>query len=379
MERKYDAETLAALRKEERTENIFGTTVIVRGIPFEKRRGEMDPRWREHKYGGAGAVNNLTKPAFPSEIMQLPAEQILLKIQSLMAGALDAKPRREEDAEFDVSCTWTTIASGGREVGAYRYERRSGAKEGRCCVLLLHGGGWFMGKPVYNDLTARYIAQNADALVFDVDYSLAPQNKFPAALEDVWSVLEYVSEHAETLGIARNKIAVMGGSAGANLAAALSLKDRDEGKGRLALQILQVPVVLLADIPVEGYSASEADFELSDEVEKLLGKQEPMEKSAALKLMVEGYVEHYPDDVRQPYLSPMLGDLKGVAPALMHVASLDSLWPQGIFYARRLREAGVYVRVIKYDGIEHETDGEVGVTPQAEDFLMEVCAALRAL
>ncbi len=381
MKRMYSELELKALREEQEIKTIYGTEVIVRKIPFEKQKGVMDPRWMAFKYEDKKSESGMVPPAFPREWLSLPNNELLLKIQTAMASSLAKKDEREKDKEFDTDCVWEEIPFPGRAVGFYRYEANGQAKTDRPCVIMIHGGGWFMGKPLKNDPSLLYLSERTNAVVYDVDYALAPKNKYPAALNDCWNLLQYIYKNAETLGIDKKKIVVAGGSAGANLSAALALKDRNEKTNMLAMQILMVPAVLLADgKEVEGYNGSEKDFEIAEEVEKLVGKIEPMEKSVALRLMVKGYVENYPEDAFDSYVSPLCEkDLSGLPKTLIMTASLDALWPQGIFYAKRLREAGVEVKAIRYEGIEHETNGEFGITPQAEDLYMELVEEIKAL
>lgn len=381
MKRTYGLRELNALREEQEIKTIYGTDIIVRKIPFETRKGIMDPRWMMFKYSDKKSESGMVPPAFPPEWLSLPNDELLAKIQAGMAAVLSKKDERVKDGDFNAECVWDEVAFPERTVGFYRYEASGRGKTNRPCVIMLHGGGWFMGKPLKNDSALLFLAERTNAVVYDVDYALAPQNKYPAALTDCWNLLRYVYENAEFLGIDKHRIVIAGSSAGGNLSAALALKDRDEKTNMLAMQILMVPVLLLAPgREIEGYNASANDFETSEEVEKLIGKIEPMENSIALRLMVKGYIETYPDDAFTSYLSPLCEkDLQGLPKTLVMTASLDSLWPQGVFYVKRLRDAGVDVKAIRYEGIEHETSGEFGVTPQIEDLYMEISDAINAL
>ncbi len=381
MKRTYGLEELNALREEQEIKTIYGTDIIVRKVPFENGKGIMDPRWKLFKYADKKSESGMVPPAFPPEWLSLPNDELLAKIQAGMAAVLAKKDDREKDEEFSAECVWDKVTFPERTVGFYRYEANGQDRINRPCVIMLHGGGWFMGKPLKNDSALLFLAERTNAVVYDVDYALAPQNKYPAALNDCWNLLRYIYENAESLGIDKRKIVIAGSSAGGNLSAALALKDRDEKTNMLAMQILMVPALLVAPgKEIEGYCASGSDFEVSEEVEKLIGKIEPMENSIALRLMVKGYIKTYPDDAFASYISPLCEkDLRRLPKTLVMTASLDSLWPQDVFYVKRLRDAGVDVKAIKYEGIEHETCGEFGIAPQTEDLYMEVAEAINAL
>ncbi len=205
--------------------------------------------------------------------------------------------------------------------------------------LDIHGGGWWMGDGFpFDDITRSFAAQ-AEAIVISVDYRLAPEHPYPAALDDCHAALVWMHENAADLGGDPERIAVGGGSAGGNLAAALALRVRDEGGPKISFQYLNVPATDLSDRRQwPSYREAGDDYML---------------KVSGVKQMIAAYV---PDPAlrRSPYVSPLLAqDHKGLPPALVVTALFDPLRDQGEAYARKLEEAGVPVRLHREEGALH--------------------------
>lgn len=203
--------------------------------------------------------------------------------------------------------------------------------------LDIHGGGWWMGDgfPLHGE-TAGFAAA-VPAIVVSVDYRLAPEHPYPAALEDCEAVLRWMAREGERLGGDPERIAIGGGSAGGNLAAALALKMRDERGPEIAFQYLMVPATDLSGTREwTSYDEAREGYVLT---------------VAGIEQMIEAYV---PDPERrlEPYASPLLeGRLEGLPPALVVTALFDPLRDQGEAYARRLEEAGVPVTLHREDAL----------------------------
>ena len=226
-------------------------------------------------------------------------------------------------------------------------------------LLYFHGGGWVLGNLVTHHGVCATLARLAGCVVCSVDYRLAPEHRFPAALDDAWAATSWAAEHAEEIGCRPGELAVGGDSAGGNLAAICALRARDAGVP-LALQLLVYPV-------------TDADFETSTYREFADGYY-------LTAFAMRWFWDHYlPDGDRfQPDASPLRApDVGGTAPALVVTAEFDPLRDEGEAYARRLEEAGVPVTLTRYDGIIHGFFRMPGVLSRANDALAEAAQALR--
>ena len=388
MKRNYEIEDVALLRKEQKEEEFFGTNVLVRYIPHERRKGMIDPRLKASMDAKADANGVIAPPPFDPAMLALPAEKILLYLQKLYD---DSAKKKEEEAlrlrpdgsaddivEGDIICERGEIKTQDSAIGFYKYQSKNADKNNRPCYISIHGGGWCMGHPVRNDTACRFLADKANVVVFDIDYSLSPQYPYPAALNDCWNLLKYIYTNAEALGIDKKRICVGGGSAGGNLAAALALKDRDEQTKMIAMQILMVPCLLLRSQEVKGYNVSENDYYFSEEAIKYYGKPEVPEKTIGIGKMVDGYIGE--KGVMDSYISPLISEnFAGLPKTLIQVSTLDTLWVHGVHYGKFLRNAGCDVKIIMYEGMDHGSVGAVGIYPQAEDFLSEMVEAIENL
>jgi acetyl esterase len=204
-------------------------------------------------------------------------------------------------------------------------------------LVYFFGGGWVLGQIETADAIARSLVNRADIAVLVPGYRLAPEHRFPAAVEDAEAAVRWAAASADRLGIDGERIAVGGDSAGGNLAAAVTHLLRDGTGPRLAFQLLVYPVTQhLADTP----SARAAD--------------DPVFFNAR---SVRWYWEHYlrsPEDGRDPRASPLLaGRFDTLPPALVITAEHDPLRDEGERYAEKLAAAGVPVRLSRYDGMVH--------------------------
>jgi acetyl esterase len=204
-------------------------------------------------------------------------------------------------------------------------------------LVYFHGGGWVVGDLDTHDVVCRQIALQARAVVIAVDYRLAPEHPFPAAVEDAWSATTWVAAHAPELGIDARRLAVGGDSAGGGLAAVVALMARDSSTLRLTLQVLVYPVT---DLRAE--SASYSNY---------------AEGYLLTRAAMQWYIAQYaptPQAIEDWRASPLRAPwVHGVAPTLIIAAELDPLCDEGEAYARRLQGARVPVEYQRLDGMIH--------------------------
>ena len=198
-------------------------------------------------------------------------------------------------------------------------------------LLYLHGGGFVIGDLDTADQLCRRICRGAAAAVLSVDYRLAPEHPFPAAVDDAIATVRWAADHAGELGGAP-VLGVGGDSAGANLAAVVAQTLPDLVDAQV---LLCPPTHLVGDYPSRIDNAHGYFLELP---------------------LMEWFAGHYAggaDDLDDPRLSPLLGEVKATAPALVVTTEFDPLRDEGEAYAARLEEAGVPVDRVRYDGLVH--------------------------
>jgi acetyl esterase len=221
-------------------------------------------------------------------------------------------------------------------------------------LVYLHGGGWTSGSAAGIDELCGTLAHDAQCVVAAVDYRLAPEHPFPAGLDDCFAATAWLAEHGAELGVDTAKLAVGGGSAGANLAAAVTLLARDRGGPPLAFQLLVYP-------PMDH--AALADDERATF------------RRADIKWHWSQYLPRRSDG-DDPRASPLrAADLSGLPPALVITAEHDPLTEEAEAYARRLLDAGVPAAVHRFAGAQHGFFASA--TPQGKAARAVTAAALR--
>lgn len=234
-------------------------------------------------------------------------------------------------------------------------------------VVFFHGGGWTIGSIDDYDPVARQIANRSGALVVSVGYRLAPEHPHPAALDDCWAATNWVAEHGAEIGGDSSRFALMGDSAGGNIAAVLALRCAREAGPRPALQVLVYPVVD-CDLDTASYRENGKGYLLDSEQMRWFFDCYTRSGSAL-------------DD---PTVSPLQtalvssADLRRAAPALVITAEYDPLRDEGEAYAEALRAAGVEVAQTRYDGMIHAFFGLGAAFDAGNDAVVEAGAALRA-
>jgi acetyl esterase len=228
-------------------------------------------------------------------------------------------------------------------------------------VVWFHGGGWVVGTLDTFDPICRALAAAVPAVVVAVDYRLAPEHRFPAAVEDCYAATLWASRNAAALGGAQQRLAVAGDSAGGNLAAVVALGARDRGGPAIAFQLLICPVMDAA-MDTASYREKADGYYLT---------------AAGMRW----YWDHYLGgaDGAAPDASPLRAAfLGGLPPALVITAEHDPLRDEGEAYAARLRDAGVPAAVSRYPGVVHGFYRWRAVTPAADAAIQEAAAAVRA-
>ncbi|WP_411344507.1 alpha/beta hydrolase [Paenibacillus sp. WLX1005] len=227
-------------------------------------------------------------------------------------------------------------------------------------MVYYHGGGWVVGNLDAVDVLCRQLANGTNSIIVSVDYRLAPEHKFPAAIEDAYAAADWVARHAHSLGADSQRIAVGGDSAGANLAAAVTLMARDKGTPALHIQFLVNPVMQYS-FHTDSYQQHAEGYGLTAETMRWFWKQ-------YLANEQDGYTA---------YASPLLADdLSGLPPALIFTAEFDPLRDEGEAYAAKLQAAGVPVEWKRYEGMIHGFLLQTGAYDQANRALQHANSVL---
>lgn len=200
-------------------------------------------------------------------------------------------------------------------------------------LIYFHGGGWVLGNLDTRNNTCHFLSTAAGCIVISADYRLAPKHKFPSAVEDAYAATLWAAGHAGGINGDASRIAVAGDSAGGNLAAVVCLMAQDRGTPPLVLQVLAYPATNLATLETDSYRNFAKGYGLTKSHIRWFRKQYLADEK----------------DRKNPYASPLLADnLSKVPPALVLTAEFDVLRDEGESYVKRLREAGVSARFIRY-------------------------------
>ena len=228
-------------------------------------------------------------------------------------------------------------------------------------LLYFHGGGFVVGDLDTHDGACRFLADAAGVAVLSVDYRLAPEHPFPAAVEDAWAAFAWTAANAAALGADPGRIAIGGDSAGGNLAAVTSLLARAGGGAMPAMQLLLYPAVdqvggqRSRELFADGFILTKAEIDWFE-------------------------AQYLPDGAEEgdPRVSVLRApDLTGLPPAYVATAGFDPLRDEGEAYALRMREAGVQVALRRHPGLIHSFANQTAISRTAREAMLEAAGALR--
>jgi acetyl esterase len=318
---------------------LFGRPPTIDG---ETLSGEMQAVLRLSELAGGGALMAGLSPAEG-------------RAGALEGSAIMAGPPLPLQAVTDLELPGPAGA-----LAARFYEPPGIGIETRPLVVYFHGGGWVIGDLDTHDSACRVIAANAEVTVLSLAYRCAPEDPFPAAVDDALAGFRWAVEQSGRLGVDPARIAVAGDSAGGNLAAAVALLSREDERPP-AMQALAYPVT---DVSARHPSR---------------------DRFAAGYLLTSGDMDSFEDhylpagvDRADPRVSVLRApDLAGLAPAYVATAGFDPLRDEGEAYATRMREAGVRVALRRHPGLIHSFANMTAISPAAHAAMLELCAAIR--
>jgi acetyl esterase len=231
------------------------------------------------------------------------------------------------------------------------------------CLVFFHGGGWVIGDLDSHDVACRKLADEGQLIVISVDYRLAPEDKFPAAVDDAFAATAWIADHAKELGIDATRLVVGGDSAGGNLAAVVAISARERNGPSISGQVLIYPAT---------------DFAMMHP-----SHREPETSILLTHTVIRWFRDHYlnsPADAKNWRASPARAEtLAGLPPAFVMTAGADPLRDEGEEYARRLERAGVPVTYRTFPGQFHGFFTMGKLLEQANVATRDIGAWLRAL
>jgi acetyl esterase/lipase len=299
----------------------------------------------------ARAMMDQMKAAGMPEIDSLPPVQ-LREVTAQMFRATGGTPEPVDQVEN------RTIPGSASEIPVRIYKPAGAGPHP--ILVFFHGGGFVIGDLDSHDAACRALTNQAGCLTVAIDYRLAPEHKFPAAVDDCYAAAKWVSEHARELGGDPARLAVGGDSAGGNLSAVVAILARDRGGPKIAFQLLVYPAT---DMACNTYSHKTfTDYFLTDR-------------------SIRYFLGHYlrgEGDRKDPAASPALAsNHKNLPPALVITAEFDPLRDEGEAYGELLRKAGVPVTVTRYDGMIHGFFTMGQVLAQGREAISQAAGALR--
>ncbi len=268
-------------------------------------------------------------------------------------GIFEAIARLEYEAVSRVEDKIAKGRNGDIRIRVYQQKANSAV------LVYYHGGGFVLCNLETHDAICRRIARLSNATVVSVDYRLAPEHKFPAAVYDAYDALRWVADHSEEIGVDKDRIFVGGDSAGGNLATVASIIARDRGENFVKGQFLIYPVVNLS-----GVTPSKLEFGsrgiLTEDIMLWFNRQ---------------YLQSV-DDVRNPLASPILAELNDLPPALIATAEYDPLRDEAELYGALMRKSGSEAVVVRYNGMIHGFLNFYPFVRAGKELISQIAAAI---
>ena len=230
-------------------------------------------------------------------------------------------------------------------------------------LVYFHGGGWVMGDLDTHHGVCHALAKQSSCLVVSVDYRLAPEHRYPAAVEDAYAATSWVAQHTDAIQANPDRLAVGGDSAGGHLAAVVALMARDRNGPRIDLQALIYPITDF-NFSTPSYIENKEGYMLTSD-------------------LMKWFWNHFIEDEGQandPYVSPLRAkNFSDLPQALIITAEYDPLRDEGQAYGKKLQEAGVNVTLSRYPGMIHGFIRMTARLDKAKEALDEIAGKLKGI
>lgn len=371
MNRKYDEALVTTMQNQVQEVEYEGITIQVKPIPEGGDDGDMDPRLYKSMKRMPLLMKFMPKPKAGQTVLEsiLPMRKMFGEYKGIQM------------VTDGIETTRLSVESADGYQVPVRVYKRSAAGSRLPMFVYYHGGGFFGGGPDIVEQMCKLLVANYDCVAFNVDYRLCPEHHYPAPLDDCFYATRWAYEHAARFGGDNTRMAVSGDSAGGNLAAAVTLRDREEGTGMVKAQVLIYPLVNMSGKNTDFYHGSKPErYHKSKKHAKVLNAMITMMSGigggSEMEMMDGLYLQgNLPSD--HIYASPLLDSQHDVPPTLLMFGEHDMLVFQDIAYAKTLQAAGRSVQTIVYRGMGHGFADQIGVSPQAEDCILETAKFLQ--
>ena len=345
------------------TINTGEQEIVVKSLPDTDKTGVMDSR----EFFIRSAIYAFQK----SMPMKFSVEGMRMTTKTY---CLDCCTKDISEDSFDISVN-------GRTVKVFSYCLAEKNNETLPAMIYVHGGSFIASKAEFYKEPCRYVAENLVCRVFNVDYSLAPENLYPAAIEDICGAIGKIYNDAAALKVDKTKIGIFGDSAGAGLCVSAILDNKSEAK--ISYAGLFYPCVDLYS--QDGlYKWDLAMYDVADEQKELinsrlqLGRADGQGNNDLMAAILYAYAGNQYDAIkRSPDVSPVYADLSNMPTTGVFTAEYDGLRIQAEYYSRLLDKAGIENKHIRYRGVSHAFLDYFGILPQAQAAILEMCEQVR--
>jgi acetyl esterase len=329
----------------------LGASIMTQAAIAATPDAATDPRIDPQVRSFLAKINKDSSPFW--ELPQPQPQEILTGLQSQTAVDMSG-----------ITTTERTISQDGRTVKLYIMKPKQ-VSSNPGVVFFIHGGVWLVGNFENHQRLLRDLVVGSGQIGVFVEYTPLPEAKFPTQLDECYAALKWVAEHAQEIGADGTRIAIAGNSVGGNMTAALALMAKDSNGPKISYQVLLVP-------------ATDASVDTPSYHEYATGR------FLSRAFMKYGWDLYAPDAKTRdnPYVSPLrasANELKGLPPALVITAENCPLRDEGEAYARKMKDAGVIVDAVRYNGTIHDfvALNALRNVPSTEAAIDQVNAGLR--
>jgi acetyl esterase/lipase len=331
------------------TDTTGSTTMEMTDKPNDLKPAQPKPDWGKDMTDPMAVVIEKLKSYYAPPLVSLSAQEARKQPSPADAATAVMTEHNLPMPPNNVDPMGKDIPVQGGQIHLRIYTPKTG-KNAYLVIVYYHGGGWVIADLNTYNASAQGLANQVEAVVVSVAYRQAPEHKFPTAHNDSYAAYEWTVKNAASIKGDPKKIALVGESAGGNLAASVSMMARDKG--------MQLPVHQVLVYPIAGYDFNTPSYMESDST-KPLG-------SGLMKWFFEKYLNS-PSEGKNPMISLVSANLKGFPPTTIIAAQYDPLRSEGEMLSDNLKKADVKTNYKLYKGTTHEFFGMAAVVPEAKD------------